>query len=195
MPGKKGPPKGARNPKSLANLRRGGTPNKPRGLTLQHRLWCFFYVTLKDKNEAARRVGLHPWMGSILLRKPEVLKFCQVAEEKMIDEAAKHIATQEFVDISFLDKHLKKAIVSRKTTHAQVHALELGFERTAVIARKGTANVSATANAAAAVQAGSTMKQIYKSKWLQDTENQIEKELIAERDQPLLPGTTETFSE
>lgn len=185
------------NPKSLANLKRGGpNPRKIKPLSFKQKFVLACYLKAgRVISATADMAEVHPWLVRILLRRQDALDYLPIAEQEMETEMLRVLARKEAVFVSDVDKNLKSAYRDRKSPHARVSALELAYERTGVLARKGTTNISATANAAAAVQAGSTMKQIYKSKWLQDTENQIEKELIAERDQPRLPGTTETFSE
>lgn len=184
------------SPKSLANLKRGGNPRKVRPLNLKQKFILGCYVRCKNIEATADMAEVHPWIVHLLLRRQDAKDYLPFAEKEMESEMLRVLARKEIVFVSDVDKNLKHAYRDRKSPHARVAALELAYERTGVLARKGSTNISATANAASAVLPnGSTMKQIYKSQWLQKTENQIEAELIAERDQPLLPGTTETFSE
>lgn len=182
--------------KTLVNLQHGAKKHSrnKRPLTRPERLFCFFYEDTGSAHKAAELAGLHPKTGYYLLKQPHIQAFRPTAAAKMLDEAVKYVSKKTHIAVELLDRELIKAI-KQKNGHVKNEALEIGYQRVGVLERKGSTNVSATANAAAAAQAGSTMKQIYKSKWLQDTESQIEKELISERDRPLLPGNTETPAE
>lgn len=180
---------------SLANLNRGSSRRPREHLTKQEKIFCFFYADNGSARRSAELSGYPEATGYYLIKKPAIKEFIKVAGEKMLDQALEYVSKRTHISVEFLDRELIRA-VKQKNGHAKNEALDLGYTRVGILQRKGTTNVSATANAAAAsVQSGSTMKQIYKSKWLQDTENQIERELIQERDQPLLAGNTETSAE
>lgn len=186
------------SPKSLANLKRGGNPQKARGLTLQHKLFLAYLVKLGKIGQAAELADLHYGMARLIVQRPEAKEFMKVAEQEMDAELLRHANQIEFVSVQFLDKHLKRNVKQSKSLHASNDALEIGYKRVGLIESNGSVNVSANANSqSASVTQNATMKEVlYKSRWLRDKETDIMEEFAKqENDKPLLSGSTQAFSE
>lgn len=184
----------------LAN-RQSGIKKPRKILTKQERLFCVCYVEKGNAHKAAEMVGLHPKTGYYLLKLQRIQDYLPKVDERMLDEAVEYFSKKLHVAVEHIDRELLKAI-RQKNGYAKNEAIELAYERTGVLARKGSTNVSATANAGAiagVLPTGAPMKQVYKSRWLRDTEEklatEIAQEYLAERDQPRLPGNTETQAE
>jgi hypothetical protein len=118
-------------------------------------------------------------------------------ERRKKEESWSAAKNQVVVTREFLDEQFIRRLVNMKT-HPKVgdmpivKMIEVGYKRTGDIQ---PAKISNQASAGVAVAPGSTMKEIYKSKWLREKEARLAGECEKEYgDERLLSGTPEPTS-
>jgi hypothetical protein len=165
------------------SLTRGQRGRKARtALTEAEIAFCAYFVLTGNVKQASLQAGYSQWWGYELLKMPRIKPVLDEFEQRKKEEAWTIAKTQVVLGRAFLDEHFINRLVNMKT-HPKVGDMsivkmfEVGYKRTGDIQ---TARITNQALAGVAVAPGSTMKQVYKSKWLRETETRLAAECQTE---------------
>lgn len=187
-----------KNAKSLANLKQGGTtnllqgrpvrPRKPKRLSPEQELFCVKRALLKGVRTAAAEAGVSETAGWTWNRDPLVQARVEELKPIIAAEIREKIIEKFVLDVEHLDVEVTR-VASMQKPHKyrgfsdKVHAIELGYRRHPGALQPKT-SVSATANAGAMAIAGTTAKEVYKSKWILQNEEKMRLQLESENTPP-----------
>jgi len=144
--------------------------------------FCDYFVLTGNVKQASLQAGYSAWWGYELLKMPRIKPVLDEFEQRKKEEAWTIANTQVVMSRAFLDEHFMHRLVNMQT-HPKVGDMpivkmfEVGYKRTGDIQ---TARITNQASVGVAVVPGSTMKQVYKSKWLRETEARLAAECQAE---------------
>lgn len=162
---------------------RGHRGRKARiALTEAEIAFCTYFVLTGNVKQASLQAGYSAWWGYELLKMPRVQPVlrefeCRKKEEAWSTAREKVEVTREFLDEQFIFRLVNMETHSKVGDLPVVKMFEVGYKRTGDIQ---PAKINNHASAGALIAPGSTMKQIYKSKWLRDKEAELAAECEAE---------------
>jgi hypothetical protein len=167
-----------------ANLNRGGRKKgSGRQITSQQEdIFCLLLKLGRGKSPraAAMGAGFAPSAAYSLLRQPRIQERLAQTDEALSQEAREYFAAEYALEVSLCDENAARIMCVEKPHKFrgfadQVKMIEAGWKRLKLIDPPRIVN-NATA---CAVAGGSTMAEIYKSKWLRDKEAKLAADLEA----------------
>jgi hypothetical protein len=175
--------KGNPHPNTVGLKRGGRKKGSGRQITSQQEdIFCLLLKLGRGKSgkAAAVEAGFAPSAAYSLLRQPRIQERLAQIDNELSQEAREYFAKEYALEVSLCDENAARIMCVEKPHKFrgfadQVKMIEAGWKRLKLIDPPRIVN-NATASA---VAAGSTMAEIYKSKWLRDKEANLAADLEA----------------
>jgi hypothetical protein len=176
--------KGNPHPNTVGLKRGGRKKGSGRQITSQQEdIFCLLLKLGRGKSAKAAAIGagFAPSAAYSLLRQPRIQERLALIDEKLSEEAREYLAAEYALEVCLCDENAARIMCVEKPHKFrgfadQVKMIEAGWKRLKLIDPPRLVN-NATA---CSVAAGSTMAEIYKSKWLRDKEAKLAADLEAE---------------
>lgn len=178
----------SKHKRNTSGLKRGGGTTKHTALTCPQgwNVYAIEFALTGNKTHAAAAAGYHPRYSTALYNQPVIQERIKEIRDQLLSQELEHRRSAHVITVERLDRNLLRVVEQRKSPHASVAAIKLGYQKEGVIAGDGTAiNISAQGTANAGAQAGvqqQTTYEVFKSNWKIKQEMEMAKRAQAEID-------------